>query len=280
MFVRYLQPRTYFVPATLRHASDFASSFKAKATNKLQLKEFYKFTHPDVFGSAPKTVSAVNAESIQSLNSYLQAVQSLSAEVQGSKLKFFVAKQTAEKQEGQESSESDFSSFSVELLPLRADSSYALRQQHYATAVETLAKALDDVIVNEQAEDSESMAKKLGLENFEAQFNLSWDKTIKKEELKNPDKVLTEMQRSWDTHQLLTTRKQNLIHEQVRKKAMMNVYRKKYDIPEDLMVRKPDHEIRMALNDSEAVQKVQRMAERSIHPSLIFFEKDLDDHLA
>jgi hypothetical protein len=63
-----------------------------KATNKIQLKEFYKLTHPDVFGSAPKTISSVNAESIQNLNSYLQAVQSLSAEVQGNKLKFFVAK--------------------------------------------------------------------------------------------------------------------------------------------------------------------------------------------
>lgn len=124
------------------------------------------------------------------------------------------------------------------------------------------------------------MAKKLGLENFQAQFDLSWDKTIKKEDLMKPDKVMSDMQRSWDTHQLLTTRKQNFIHEQVRKKALINVYRRKYDIPEDLMVRKPDHEIRMALNDSEAILKVQRMAERSIHPSLIFFEKDIEDHLA
>lgn len=61
---------------------------------------------------------------------------------------------------------------------------------------------------------------------------------------------------------------------------MMNVYRSKYGIPEDLMVRKPDKEIRMTLQDSEAIAKVQKMAERSIHPSLIFFEKDLEDHLA
>jgi len=71
-----------------------------------------------------------------------------------------------------------------------------------------------------------------------------------------------------------------MIHEQVRKKAIMNVYRNKYGIPQDLMVRKPDVEIRMALKDSEAIAKIQKMAERSIHPSLIFFEKDLEDHLA
>lgn len=44
------------------------------------------------------------------------------------------------------------------------------------------------------------MAKKLGLENFEAQFDLSWDKKIKKEDLKKPDRVMSDMQRSWDTH--------------------------------------------------------------------------------
>lgn len=47
-----------------------------------------------------------------------------------------------------------------------------------------------------------------------------------------------------------------MIHEQVRKKAMMNVYRSKYGIPEDLMVRKPDVEMRMALQDSEAIAKI------------------------
>ena len=55
-------------------STDFASSFKMRAAGKAQLKEFYKFTHPDVFGNAPKDISKVNGESVQSLNSYLQAV--------------------------------------------------------------------------------------------------------------------------------------------------------------------------------------------------------------
>lgn len=38
-------------------STDFASSFKLRAASKLQLKEFYKYTHPDVFGNAPKDVS-------------------------------------------------------------------------------------------------------------------------------------------------------------------------------------------------------------------------------
>jgi len=71
--------------------------------------------------------------------------------------------------------------------------------------------------------------------------------------------------------------KRNLVHEQLRQKAVMNLYKKKYDIPEDLMVRKPDRDIRMAMANSSTVDKVARMAEHSVHPSLIFFEKDLDD---
>jgi hypothetical protein len=73
--------------------------------------------------------------------------------------------------------------------------------------------------------------------------------------------------------------KKNLIHEQIRSKATMNIYRKTYGIPEDLMVRRPDPEIRDAMKNSETLEKVRMMAENSIHPSLIFFEKNLPDRM-
>lgn len=57
----------------------------------------------------------------------------------------------------------------------------------------------------------------------------------------------------------------------------MNIYRKRYGIPDDLMVRKADTDIRMAVNDSKALQKLSNMLENGIHPSLIFFEKGLDE---
>ena len=37
----------------------------------------------------------------------------------------------------------------------------------------------------------------------------------------------------------------------------MNIYRKRYGIPDDLMVRKPDVDIRQAVNDSVALKKLQ-----------------------
>ena len=62
-------------------------------------------------------------------------------------------------------------------------------------------------------------------------------------------------------------------------KATMNVYKKQYDIPNDLMVRRPDREIRMSMEHSETLERVRMMAEHSIHPSLLFFEKELSDNL-
>ena len=56
---------------------EFKSSFKQRAAGKVQLKEFFKFTHPDFFQAAPKEVKNANSESIQNLNAYLQSVQSL-----------------------------------------------------------------------------------------------------------------------------------------------------------------------------------------------------------
>ena len=72
--------------------SDYQSSFKNRAAGKAQLKEFYKFTHPDFFQSAPAEVKDANSESIQNLNAYLQSVQSLNQQAGKTSLTFFVSK--------------------------------------------------------------------------------------------------------------------------------------------------------------------------------------------
>ena len=57
----------------------------------------------------------------------------------------------------------------------------------------------------------------------------------------------------------------------------MNIYRRRYGIPNDLMVRKPDVDIRMAVADSDALKKLESMLNTGIHPSLIFFEKEMEE---
>jgi hypothetical protein len=46
-------------------AVDFKSTFSRAAASKGSLKEFFKYTHPDMFGKAPQTIRDVNAESTQ-----------------------------------------------------------------------------------------------------------------------------------------------------------------------------------------------------------------------
>lgn len=63
----------------------------------------------------------------------------------------------------------------------------------------------------------------------------------------------------------------------MHRKVIMNLYRKKYGIPDDLRVRKPDADIRMAVHDSEAIKKLELMLEQGLHPSIIFFEKGMSE---
>lgn len=58
-------------------SSAYEGTFKDRAAGKAQLKEFYKFTHPDFFGNAPTDVKQTNETSMQTLNSYLQSTQTL-----------------------------------------------------------------------------------------------------------------------------------------------------------------------------------------------------------
>ena len=57
----------------------------------------------------------------------------------------------------------------------------------------------------------------------------------------------------------------------------MNIYRRRYQIPNDLMVRKADRDIRVAVESSEAIKKLESLITNGIHPSLIFFAKDMPE---
>jgi len=94
----------------------------------------------------------------------------------------------------------------VDLLPLKADSSYGLRQQHYSSAIELLTKALDDSLFAEEStndNNAESYAKKHGLENLAARFELNWDKTVKRDDLRTEEKTIKEIQANFDIQNLV-----------------------------------------------------------------------------
>ena len=131
--------------------SSYESSFKDRAVGKAQLKEFYKFTHPDFFSTAPEDVRKTNEESIQTLNAHLQATQTLNQPAHGTKLKFFVSKdrllqesKDAKKKKVEPSQEQGFIEVDVELDGIRADVSHTLRQKHYTDTVRLLINSLDE----------------------------------------------------------------------------------------------------------------------------------------
>lgn len=57
-----------------------------------------------------------------------------------------------------------------------------------------------------------------------------------------------------------------------------NLYREYYDIPNNLRVRKADDLMRIAVDTSETLKKVEKLQQRGLHPSLIFFSHDLYDN--
>ena len=77
-------PRSTPAHPLLRHfsTSQYEGNFRERAAGTTQLKEFYKFTHPDFFGGAPDVVRETNEQSMQSLNAHLQATQTLNQVVQ------------------------------------------------------------------------------------------------------------------------------------------------------------------------------------------------------
>ena len=59
------------------------------------------------------------------------------------------------------------------------------------------------------------------------------------------------------------------------KMVLKNVYKQFYDIPNDLKVRKADSTMRAVVDSSETLRKVTELQEKGMHPSLIFFSKEL-----
>ena len=55
-----------------------------------QLKEFYKFTHPDLFGTAPTKIQETNSESMKDLNEFLRSISTEGTHVEKLELVFYV----------------------------------------------------------------------------------------------------------------------------------------------------------------------------------------------
>ena len=61
----------------------------------------------------------------------------------------------------------------------------------------------------------------------------------------------------------------------VKDVVLKNIYRQYYDLPNDQSFRKPDMVMRTIVETSETIQKAEQLQEKGLHPTLIFFSKEL-----
>ena len=59
--------------------------------------------------------------------------------------------------------------------------------------------------------------------------------------------------------------------------VLKNIYRQYYDLPNEMQFRKADPVLKTIVDTSETLQKVDKLTQ-FIHPSLIFFSKELFDN--
>lgn len=74
---------------------------------------------------------------------------------------------------------------------------------------------------------------------------------------------------------LIEARSHTAITRKAKEVVLNNIYRQYYDIPNDLKVRKPDAVLKTIVDTSETLKKVESLIEHGMHPSLIFFSKEL-----
>jgi hypothetical protein len=88
----------------------------------------------------------------------------------------------------------------------------------------------------------------------------------------------SQIQQEFEFNQL-HNRARKFLSEDMRKKVTMNLYRQQYGMPNDLMVREADVELRHAVKSSQALKATEKLYNTSLHPSLIFFDKNLPEYL-
>ena len=71
--------------------------------------------------------------------------------------------------------------------------------------------------------------------------------------------------------------KQGNIVSELQRKVTRNIYKHRYDIPNDLRVREADADIKMAVRDSQAIKRLEKMAETGIHPANIFISNGMTE---
>ncbi|CAI2365814.1 unnamed protein product [Moneuplotes crassus] len=278
------QPRIPLSFTTLRPFSSLQSRMAIKA----QLKEFYKFTHPDLFGNAPEKIQETNSESMKVLNEFLRNISTESTHVDGLQLTFYVkpddeltieklkekgikfeeAKGEAKK-EIEKERESQYGKMNISLDGIKNTAVREVRRKHYEITVNTLIESIQDFWEKEEKGELE-LDDEFDFSTF-GEMKHDWQHTAKpqsKGELKRDIK---------DRREYIETRSRERFYEDFQKLVVKNVYRDKYGLPKDLNVRPPDKYMVQAVKDSYVAERTDLLQKYSVDPNLVFFHHELED---
>ena len=135
--------------------------------------------------------------------------------------------------------------------PVKAGSSAALCQQVYDQTVRHITDKLQKVFIDQEQESN--FAKETGFREFAAGLQGSEQFNPQKE-----TKVVERIQQQERVRSYMSKKKFGLDW-QMQKMVTKNVYRERYDIPVDLMVRRADADIIAATKSSQTLDRVRQL---------------------
>lgn len=165
------------------------------------------------------------------------------------------------------------------MLELRDGSPPEIKQKHFVTVIDSLLNALhqilDDTSISKD-DDPLDEINKIDKEGYQFKTNISYLDKVNRKPL-SYDKEMRQMEYQYKQG-LIDKKIRKGIHEEAHKIVLKNIYHTYYDLPANERFRKPDQLMKIVVDGSETLKKVERLHDFGLHPTLIFFSKELFDN--
>lgn len=174
--------------------------------------------------------------------------------------------------------EGKFLPLKFEMLSLKDGCSSDLKQKHYLNNLDGLMDALNTILDKSndmKASQEEDEYDAVDPKGYQYRTKINWQDDMEKP--LSQEKIFDQWT-SDQKYQRIEKEAHLEIHKKAHKMVLKNLYKTYYDLPNDFMARKADSTMEAIVESSEALRKARVLQERGMHPSLIFFSKELYDN--
>ena len=238
------------------HSSTFLDSHTSLKLDKSKITSFLKLIHPDKFPIDYQDIIEKNSSSLQELNEYIGNLENKKG-VPYKKLFFFILSNENNKNIG----------FSIELLPLRNDTSNEIIYKHFSHLVSLLNKVAK---YNEEGRleldnDMESR-NNFKMNELDNSYNLYYNKKRQKKSNVESGINYVDIQKNI----------KNIFDEEIifqsQNKAINSIYTDMYHLQQKMDYNPPIKSIINAVRTSNLGNEIFEIS-KIIHPNLIIFDK-------